>query len=98
MQWEGPTFETPIYVVGRHVQEIHGCSKWSFSTQLIAHTQRQNRTDHQSTGNMQTIFGGVRTTLLRKSPRATAFDGEYCNRSDLQGVWAIAGMRGSTRS
>jgi ketosteroid isomerase-like protein len=87
--WEGPTFETPIYVVGRHA-----CGKFMewllevvprFSTQLIAAypTTEPDTVIIESTGGGETIFGGVYEQ--RYFSKITTRDGmafrmrEYCN-------------------
>lgn len=87
--WEGPTFETPIYMIGRGA-----CGKFMelllevvprFSTQLIAAypTAEADTVIIESTGGGATIFGGKYEQ--RYFSKITTRDGkafrmrEYCN-------------------
>ena len=87
--WEGPTFETPIYMVGRAA-----CGRFMefllevvprFSTQLIAAypTAESDTVIIESTGGGATIFGGKYEQ--RYFSKITSKDGkafrmrEYCN-------------------
>jgi ketosteroid isomerase-like protein len=87
--WEGPTFETPVYVVGR---EATGCFMEfllevvpRFSTRLIAAypTGEPDTVIIESTGGGDTIFGGKYEQ--RYFSKITSKDGkafrmrEYCN-------------------
>ena len=87
--WEGPTFETPIYMVGR--QAVGLFMEYllevvpEFSTQLIAAypTDEPDTIIIESTGGGETIFGGV--YQQRYFSKITSRDGkafrmrEYCN-------------------
>jgi ketosteroid isomerase-like protein len=87
--WEGPTFETPIYMVGRtavgHFMELLLEVVPAFSTQLIAAypTAEQDTVIIESTGGGDTIFGG--RYEQRYFSKITTRDGrafrmrEYCN-------------------
>src|SRR3954453_10370454 len=62
--WEGPTFETPVYVIGREAtgrfMEFLLEVVPRFSTQLIAHypTSEPDTMIIESTGGGATVFGG----------------------------------------
>ena len=87
--WEGPTFETPIYMVGRaatsrfmeYLLEVVP----KFSTKLVAAypTTEPDTVIIESTGGGETIFGGVYEQ--RYFSKITTRDGrafrmrEYCN-------------------
>ena len=87
--WEGPTFETPIYMVGR--QAVSRFMEYllevvpRFSTQLIAAypTEEPDTVIIETTGGGETIFGGV--YQQRYFSKITTRDGrafrmrEYCN-------------------
>ena len=87
--WEGPTFETPIYIVGRaatsHFMEYLLEVVPRFSTQLIAAypTAEPDTVIIESTGGGDTIYGGVYEQ--RYFSKITTKDGrafrmrEYCN-------------------
>lgn len=87
--WEGPTFETPIYMVGRqavgHFMEYLLEVVPKFSTQLIAAypTEEPDTVIIETTGGGETIFGGV--YQQRYFSKITSRDGrafrmrEYCN-------------------
>ena len=87
--WEGPTFETPIYMVGREA-----CSRFmefllevvpEFSTKLVAAypTAEPDTVIIESTGGGDTVFGGKYEQ--RYFSQITSRDGksfrmrEYCN-------------------
>jgi ketosteroid isomerase-like protein len=87
--WEGPTFETPIYMVGRaaagafmeYLLEVVP----AFSTRLVAAypTTEPDTVIIESTGGGETVFGGVYEQ--RYFSKITSRDGrafrmrEYCN-------------------
>jgi len=87
--WEGPTFETPVYVVGREAtsrfMEFLLEVVPRFSTQLIAAypTSEPDTVIIESTGGGDTIFGGKYEQ--RYFSKITSKDGkafrmrEYCN-------------------
>jgi len=87
--WEGPTFETPIYMVGReavgHFMELLLEVVPEFSTQLIAAypTDDPNTVIIESTGGGDTVHGGKYEQ--RYFSQITTRDGrafrmrEYCN-------------------
>jgi len=87
--WEGPTFETPIYMVGRlavsRFMEFLLEVVPEFSTQLIAAypTSEPDTVIIESTGGGPTIFGG--RYEQRYFSKITSRDGqafrmrEYCN-------------------
>jgi ketosteroid isomerase-like protein len=87
--WEGPTFETPIYMVGReavgHFMELLLEVVPEFSTQLIAAypTSEPDTVIIESTGGGDTVNGGKYEQ--RYFSRITTRDGrafrmrEYCN-------------------
>ncbi len=87
--WEGPTFETPIYMIGR--QAVGYFMEYllevvpRFSTRLIAAypTEEPDTVIIETTGGGETIFGGVYEQ--RYFSKITTRDGrafrmrEYCN-------------------
>ena len=87
--WEGPTFETPVYVIGRaatgRFMEFLLEVVPEFSTQLIAAypTSEPDTVIIESTGGGATIFGGKYEQ--RYFSKITSKDGkafrmrEYCN-------------------
>jgi ketosteroid isomerase-like protein len=87
--WEGPTFATPVYMVGRkavgHFMEFLLETVPEFSTQLIAAypTSEGGTIIIESTGGGPSILGGV--YRQRYFSRITTRDGkafrmrEYCN-------------------
>jgi ketosteroid isomerase-like protein len=87
--WEGPTFETPIYIVGRRAcgffMELLLEVVPKFSTQLIAAypTSEPDTVIIESTGGGDTIFGGKYEQ--RYFSKITSRNGkafrmrEYCN-------------------
>jgi ketosteroid isomerase-like protein len=87
--WEGPTFETPVYLVGREAvgrfMEFLLETVPEFSTQLVAAypTADPETVIVESTGGGETILGGRYTQ--RYFSKVTTRDGrafrmrEYCN-------------------
>ena len=87
--WEGPTFETPIYIVGRRAcgffMELLLEVVPKFSTQLIAAypTSEPDTVIIESTGGGDTIFGGKYeqryfSKITSKNGKAFRMR-EYCN-------------------